>query len=150
MKRNPWPYAIVIYFVVFIGAMASWIVFAVRNDQQLVRNDYYDAELKFQADIDGRSRAAAVNASIDYDAAKQIVTITAPEEATTGSVYFYRPSNAKLDREISLALKDGAQAIDVRDFETGLWKIRVRWTLEGTEYRRDAIVVLAPMKVSSL
>jgi nitrogen fixation protein FixH len=150
MKRNPWPYAIIIYFVIFIAAVATWIGFAVRNEQQLVRSDYYEQEIKFQTDIDGQSRAANVNASVEYDATKQIVTIAAPGATGNGSVYFYRPSDSKLDREITLELKDGAQSIDVRKFESGLWKVRVTWTADGAEYRYHATIVLEPTKLSSL
>ncbi|MGZ5545373.1 MAG: FixH family protein [Limisphaerales bacterium] len=150
MKRNPWPYAIVIYFVIFISAMVTWIGFAVRNDQQLVRSDYYEQELKFQNEIDGQTRAAASNISVDYDSAKQVIRISAPGAAENGSVYFYRPSNAKLDRQLALSLKDGSQSIDVRNFEAGLWKLRVSWTQNGAEYRHNAVLILEPTKVSSL
>jgi hypothetical protein len=142
MKRNPWPYAIVAYFVIFIAAVTTWITFAVRNDQQLVRSDYYEQELKFQTDIDSQTRAANVNISLDYDAAKQIVTISLPGAATNGSIYFYRPSNAKLDREFTLALKNGAQPIDVAQFQSGLWKIRLRWTVNSAEFRYQQSLVL--------
>jgi hypothetical protein len=142
MKRNPWPYAIVAYFVIFITAMTIWIVFAVRNDQQLVRKDYYEQELKFQKDIDGQNRAANVNVFVNYDAAKQTVTVTLPGAAATGSIYFYRPSNAKLDCEFTLALKNGAQPIDVANFQSGLWKIRLHWTANSAEFRYDKSLVL--------
>jgi nitrogen fixation protein FixH len=150
MKCNPWPYAITAYFVIFIAAVTIWITFAVRNDQQLVRRDYYEQELKFQTDIDGQSRAASVNVYVDYDATKQTITLALPQVATAASVYFYRPSNAKLDREIKLALTNGAQAIDVAKFESGLWKLRVQWIADGAEFRHNATVVLAPTKISSL
>ena len=150
MKRNPWPYAIVIYFAIFISAMVTWISFAVRNDQQLVRSDYYEQELKFQNEIDGQTRAAASNISVDYDAVKQVIRISAPGVTENGSVYFYRPSNAKLDHQLALSLKDGSQSIDVRNFEAGLWKLRVSWTQNGAEYRHNAFLVLEPTKVSLL
>jgi nitrogen fixation protein FixH len=150
MKRNPWPYAIALYFVVFITAMTTWIVFAVRNDQQLVRKDYYEQELKFQTDIDGQTRAAAVKVSVNYDSIKQTVTVGLPSKIASGSIYFYRPSDSRLDREIKLALKEGSQSIDVRNFETGLWKVRLTWFTDGAEYRYNEMLVLAPAKVSSL
>jgi nitrogen fixation protein FixH len=150
MKRNPWPYAIIAYFIVFMGAIVLWISYAVRNDQQLVRKDYYEQELKFQTDIEGQSRAANVNISVNYDSTKQTVTVALPAPAASGSIYFYRPSDAKLDREITLALTNGSQSIDVGAFESGLWKIRVQWIAEGAEYRHNSTVVLEPVKLSSL
>lgn len=150
MKRNLWPYAIILYFVVFITAMTVWIIFAVRNDHELVRKDYYEQELKFQSDLDGQSRAASSNVSVQYDSTRQIITVSLPVSDAKGSIYFYRPSDAKLDREIALALDFNSQAVDVRAFEHGLWKLRLVWTADGLEYRHNATVVLAPAKLTSL
>jgi hypothetical protein len=150
MKRNPWPYAIIFYFIVFITAIATWITFAVRNDHELVRKDYYEQELKFQADIDGQARAATTQVSVDYDSATQRVTVSLPAGAAKGAIYFYRPSNAKLDRQIELAIDKGSQSVDVTRFESGLWKVRLIWTTDGVEYRHNATLVLAPTKLSSL
>ena len=150
MKRNPWPYAIVAYFVIFIAAVTIWITFAVRNDQQLVRSDYYEQELKFQNDLDGQARGATTHASLDYDALKQLISISIPSPVAKGAIYFYRPSDAKLDRQIDLVLEGGAQKIDVARFQGGLWKVRLTWTAEGIEYHHDTRIVLAPTKLSSL
>src|SRR4051794_34320246 len=119
MKRNPWPYAIILYFIVFIGAVATWIVFAARHDHELVRKDYYDQEMKFQSELDNQSRAASLNVKISYIAADQFVRIDLLSQASTGTVYFYRAAHAKLDREFPLVLKDAVQLIDVHDFERG-------------------------------
>jgi nitrogen fixation protein FixH len=148
MKRNPWPYAIVLYFVVFIAAIVAWITFAVRNEHELVRSDYYEQEIKFQKDIDGQSRAAGVNIDVSYDSTQQSVTISLPAQADSGSIYFYRPSDAKADREIALALKGGSQKVDVRDFKDGLWKIRVTWMQAGAEYRHNSTLVFTPTTIS--
>jgi nitrogen fixation protein FixH len=150
MKRNPWPYAIIAYFVIFIAAIVLWISFALRNDQQLVRKDYYEQELKYQTDIDGLSRAANVNVTVNYDSTKHSVIVSLPPPVATGSIYFYRPSDAKLDREITLSLYNGSQSIDVGAFQSGLWRIRVTWTAEGAEFRHNTTIVVAPTKLSSL
>lgn len=148
MKRNPWPYAIVAYFAVFIAAITVWVAFATRNDPQLVRADYYEEELKFQTDIDAQSRAANVDVSVAYDPIQQLVIIAFPTPVASGSIYFYRPSNPKADREFTLQLKDGAQKVNVRDFDNGLWKVRLKWLKDGAEYRRNATLVFAPTEVS--
>lgn len=150
MKRNFWPYAIVLYFIVFIGAIAAWIVFATHNDQELVRKDYYDQEILFQKEIDNRARAAALNVKISYDAIEQSVRIDLPSQVSQGTVYFYRAAHAKLDREFPLVLNDGVQSIDVRNFERGLWKVRLHWLAEGVEFRHDQSLVFASKTLSAL
>ena len=89
MKHNPWPFAIIAYFVLFITAMISSIVFAVRNDQELVRKDYYEQELKFQNEIDSSTRAAAVPFRMDYQPAGQKLDIALPPDSRNAAVHFF-------------------------------------------------------------
>jgi hypothetical protein len=150
MKRNPWPYAILLYFIVFISAMAAWIVFAVRNDQELVRADYYEQELTFQRDLDGSNRGASADFTLTYQPEIQALDIRVPSNASNAAIYFYRPSEAKLDRTVRLQLKDGQSALDLHDFQPGMWKLRVTWNLDGLAYRRDESLVLAPFNPATL
>jgi nitrogen fixation protein FixH len=150
MKRNLWPLAILLYFVVFISALVVWIVFATHNDPQLVRKDYYEQELSFQRQIDGERRASTVDLKLEYDNSTQSLAVSLPSEATKASLYLYRPSNAKLDREFALSLADGGDKIDVRGLEAGLWKVRLTWTAGGLEYLRETTIIFAPTKLSSL
>ena len=141
MKRNPWPYAIALYFVLFISAMTVWIVFAVRNDHQLVRKDYYEQELKYQNELDSFERAAGANIQIAYQPETRLLTFTFPQEAT-GTIHFYRPSNVRSDRQMPLALRNGVQTIDVKAFDAGLWQVRLHWSANGAEFRHDRKIVL--------
>ncbi|HUS37671.1 MAG TPA: FixH family protein [Verrucomicrobiae bacterium] len=141
MKRNPWPYAIGLYFVLFISAMTMWIIFAVRNDHQLVRKDYYEQELKYQSELDSFERAAVVNIQIAYQPETRLLTFTFQQEAT-GTIHFYRPSNVRSDRQVPLALQNGVQTIDVRAFDPGLWQVRLHWSANGAEFRHDRKIVL--------
>ena len=140
MKKNPWPYAIVIYFAVFITAMTSWIVFAVRNDHQLVRKDYYEHELKFQNELDSFKRAAAADVRVNYDRAAQVVTIALPAGADEASAHFYRPSDVSLDKQLRIAPQ---APINVSGFAEGLWRLRLSWKLGDAFYRHDETLVLA-------
>lgn len=146
MKRNPWPYAIILYFVLFITAMTSWIVFAVRNNQELVRKDYYEQEIKYQGEIESVARGAASKVKVDYDPASQIVRIQGPAEVTTGTIQFYRPAHAKLDQRLPLTLVQGEQKLDVSQFEPGFWRVSLAWTMDGLEYRYGQSLVLSRPK----
>lgn len=142
MKRNLWPYAIILYFIIFISGMVSWIAFAMRNDHELVRKDYYEQEIKFQSEMEKRARSSALRIKVAYDAPTRRIEVRIPGAVSTGTILFYRPSNAKLDRELKIVLKDGSQTIDVRGFESGLWKVRLSWTANSEEYRHEESIVL--------
>jgi hypothetical protein len=149
VRRNPWPYAIIGWFVLFISGMAAWTVVAVRHDPDLVRPDYYDEEIRFQKQIERVNRTAPVKGevSVVHDASQHAVAIRLPLAHATptvaGRVKFYRPSNARLDFERPLVLESGAmQRVSTDGLEAGLWKVQVRWTFDGAEYYYDQALVL--------
>src|ERR1043165_8307480 len=90
---NPWPYAIIGYFVFFVMCVAAFITWAVRQDMDLVRKDYYDHEILFQQQIDRQKRALDLGpqAAIAYDPALHAVTISLPAShasAASGTIRF--------------------------------------------------------------
>jgi hypothetical protein len=147
--RSPWPYAIIGWFAIFGTAMAAWVVVAVRNDMDLVSADYYEQEILHQRQIDRQARTLPVQSEVKvaYDAAQQRITVALPAAHAAlarGKINFYRPSNAKLDRELKLSLDSaGEQTLDAKPLQPGLWKVRVQWTVAGEEFYFDQTVVIA-------
>jgi hypothetical protein len=148
--RSPWPYAIIGWFAIFGTAMAAWVVVAVRNDMDLVSADYYDREIRHQQQIDRQARTLPVQSEVKvaYDAAQQRITVALPvahAALARGKINFYRPSDAKLDREAKLSLNAvGTQELDATLLRPGFWKIRVQWTVNGEEYYFDQAFTIAP------
>ena len=138
MKRNLWPYAIVSYFIVFITGIITGVSFAMRHDDQLVRPDYYEHEIKYQDQIDRIARTDRSNTTITYDRSSQSLRIQLPNTNIIGTVHLYRPSNGRLDKKFTLT----AEPIDVSTLEPGLWKVRLNWILSGHEYYFEKPVVL--------
>ena len=152
MKKNVWPYAIVAYFVVFITGMITWVGFAMRHDDQLVRPDYYEHEIQYQNQIDRVARTRALNHSVDvaYDAARNAVSISLPPgmrgQKFEGTIHLYRPSDARLDRVLKFAPSvDGTQQINVSSLQAGLWKLRLDWKASNAEYYLEKSLVLRGM-----
>ena len=148
-RRNPWPYAIIAYFAVFITAVFLWVGFAMRNSMELVRPDYYEAEIRFQQQIDRVHRTSAIreDVRVAYDPAGRQVVVRIPGDhavgGVRGAVHLYRPSNASLDRTLDLAVgQDGWQRIGVEDLQAGYWKINVTWSSQGQEYFIEQAVLL--------
>ncbi len=142
MRKNPWPTAIIAYFALFISAMVYWIAFAVRNDHELVRPDYYEQELRFQEEIDQANRGVGVAVRVEHDPARQTVTVHLPVKPDGGVVQFYRPSHSSLDQTVPLSLVEGKQVIDVRAFRPGLWRLRLIWSAGGATHLRGATLAL--------
>ena len=146
--RNPWPISIAAFFAIAITFIVCFIAWAVRQREDLVSADYYEREVRFQSQLDSmnRSQAVATKTVVTFEPAGQTIIITLPEAQTpgvTGSIHLYRPSDARLDQELPLALAtDGTQRLDTKKLADGLWKVRVKWNANGQDYFLDQPVIV--------
>lgn len=154
-EQNPppksiWPYAIIAYFVCFIGVVAAFITFAVKQDVHLVRPDYYSAEIRYQEQIDRISRTDQLGrqVAIEYSAKHRKLGVQLPptHEDATGEVKFYRPNNPGLDRSVALQLENNnRQYLDTKDLANGSWRVELKWRAGGVDYfKSQKIVVFNP------
>ncbi len=147
-SQNPWPVALVVFFILFASYIVGFVIFACRQKMDLVRADYYDQEIRFQQQIDRVQRSAPVlaDAGIDYDRAGDLVTVSLPavkQNDISGTVSFYRPSDAGLDSNVPLGLDPaGRQSVSVRSLRAGLWKVRVQWKSAEQEYFFEKPIVI--------
>jgi nitrogen fixation protein FixH len=148
-SRNPWPIAITGFFVIAILFIVTFIAFAMRQREDLVSADYYEREVRYQGQLDSmnRSQSLAAQPVVTFEPGPQVIVITLPAGQTrgaTGSIQLYRPSDARLDRNVPLALNaEGIQRLDARELRDGLWKVRVKWNIGGKNYFVDQPVIVA-------
>lgn len=147
-RLNLWPYAIVTYFVVFISCVVAFIAWSVHQNMDLVRSDYYEQEIRYQDQIERLKRTQPLNAEVNvaYDLARQRITVTLPTTHVAqakGRIHFYRPSDAKLDRDFPLNLAaDATQTLDAKLLHPGQYKVRVEWSSDGQEFFFDRSIVV--------
>jgi hypothetical protein len=147
-RRNPWPIAITVYFILFAAFLATFLVWAVRQREDLVSADYYDREVRYQQQLDAMNQAQplAMEPVVTFDPVQQSIVITLPPaqaQGAVGSVHLYRPSDARLDRDVPLALDpEGVQRLDTKELRDGLWKVRLKWTANGRDYFLDRPVII--------
>jgi nitrogen fixation protein FixH len=147
-RRNPWPIVIVAYFAVFIAFLVTFIVYASTQRVDLVRRDYYEEEIRFQEQLERveRARQAGISLAVAYDQKRDCLTLSLAGAATnsiSGRIHLYRPSDARLDQEYPLLLdKSGSQSLAMEKLQRGLWKVRVRWTMQGEEYYLEQRVLV--------
>lgn len=153
-SRNPWPIAIIAFFIVFATFLAAFVVWALGQKQDLVTENYYEQEVRYQAQLNrlNRTQAQAGQNLVTFDATRNCIVITLPAARTPGTrgrIQLYRPSNARLDREVPLAVNaGGVQTLDAKAMAAGLWKIRIQWSVNGQEYFFDQAVVVTGVPIS--
>ena len=141
MKIN-WGTGIVIAFTLFMSFILFFIIKVQTNskyDNEFVVNEYYKKELLAQQDLDKEQNA--------YDLKKDQVLINVVPEGIAiefpkdfdyktiqGKVSLYRPSNQKLDFEVSISLSSAHLLIPKSNLVGGRWDISIDWNYQGKNY----------------
>lgn len=143
MKMN-WGTGIILSFVIFVGAIALIIIFPFNQKVDLVTNDYYERELRYQEQIDKTSRTAMLEEEIKINRNKNTVEIIYPGSygKISGEIIFYRPSDSSKDIEFNIAADSaGKQVIDIGSLVPGLWKLKISWNMNGQGYYIEKIIM---------
>lgn len=140
MKLN-WGTAIVIAFVCFIGFIMYFVISMATNDKydhDLVVEDYYQKELKFQTDIDKEKNAKSLKTNISWKKTNDGILVEFPKDLDIkkikGSVFLYRPSNKRLDFEMPISLSNHNLLIPDNKLLDGRWNINIDWTYGNKSY----------------
>jgi len=152
--RNPWPYAIIATFVIFISGTIGLIVMASTQKVDLVSSNYYEQEIKYQTRMDDLDRTKPLGATTTYDDAGKRIVILLPAghagKNVTGTIQLYRPAASGLDQQFKLEPNaSGVQTLDAANLQNGLWKIRVAWNVAGQDYFLDQKLVIGPAAVAA-
>ena len=150
-KREIWPYAIVAVFVVFVTFIVASGVTMLNSQVDLVKEDYYGAELKFQEHINTGILTKSLQKEIEVrsvgDAGEYLLTFpldTLQRKKVSGDILIFRPSDASLDQHF-VVLPDGFgnQSIDLRGALPGMWRIKIDWQEGGLSFYHEEPLFLA-------
>ena len=144
--RLHWGVGIAATYLVFAGATAGFVTFAMQQRVDLVRPDYYAHSLALDAQRRAEARTAALGDRfrIHVDDRGRTIAVTWPREhagAVRGTVWLYRPSDSSADRRLAIAPDAGGRQSFRVDGPTGRWLVRLDWTVDGDAYvaERDLV-----------
>ncbi|MBS0025926.1 FixH family protein [Chitinophaga sp. 22321] len=137
-----WGHKIIIVFAVFAAGMLTLVTKSMRTKIDMVTQDYYGEELKYQQVIDGKQNAAGLSAPIMVAQPEEGIMITYPREllgkTINGRLTFYRPSDAGKDIHLSLQPDpSGHQLINRQLFIKGQYRMKVQWTINDQPFYQE-------------
>jgi hypothetical protein len=138
LKFN-WGTGIVISMIIFMLVTTGMMILFINQKVDLVTDNYYDKELKFQQQIDKVNNTNNLKEKIElkYDGKRVIVKF--PESyipgKPSGELLFYRPSDNKKDFKIPLSIDSaGVQVVPFSSLDKGYWKVQLHWSMKSAEY----------------
>jgi hypothetical protein len=133
-----WGYKIAGFYLVFVTGI-MWLVF--QSSQQkvdLVTQDYYAQELRYQERIDQTKRASGLSAPLQIMQHGRQVSLQFPAEFNgkkiSGSVVLYCPSNKDMDISTVLQTVNNQMQWTIPEKNQGLHELQVSWESEGKTY----------------
>lgn len=140
-----WGHAVIVYFSAFVLFMLFMVYQCVRQDFDLVTEDYYAQEIGYQSDIDAQQRAnnLATPATIALHDKILAINIPAQAMAEAGEIYLFRPSATALDKKYALKTEaDGSQFLDLSALTTGAYNVQLRWKSGGVDYQATQRIII--------
>lgn len=139
-----WGWKIAILYGSFASLMVFMAIMAMRQDVSLVTPDYYSQTLVFQDEINQREltnnsgRKPIVETIRE---AEQIVVAFPSEEAITGKVWLYRPSDSSQDEHETFNVAAGEPVVlNMKGKPIGLWRIKINFTAGGVDYLSEQVL----------
>ena len=133
-----WGTGIVTAIVIFMAIIIATVIFMMNQDVDLVSSDYYEKGIKYQEQIDMENRSQRLKDNVKMEWNGEMFEISFPDEfedqAISGEIFFYRPSDSKKDFRLPLNLTDRKQYIPVQGLEKGLWRVKLNWNLNNKDY----------------
>lgn len=148
MKNFSWGHGVVIALFAFIVFILS-MLFLFPNGQknsEMVTDNYYEEELKYQDVIDAKKRADQLQEKPVYGQDKNGITITFPKDYdnsnTTVKFVLNRTDDQNLDIKKSVQLDANKSfLIPSKVLRLGNYTLRLNWTKDKTDYRMDYDVI---------
>jgi hypothetical protein len=145
MKLN-WGSGIAIGFTCFVIFMGTLVIKSFNQNFDLVHEDYYGEELKYQERIDRGMESSSLKGTISYEISNGEIILKFPEgmkeKQISGEVLFFRPSDKRKDVKVNLNPANGEQRFPLAQFSKGLYKVQINWESEGKKYYNEETLTL--------
>jgi len=139
-----WGTGIFIFLILFLLAAAFFIGFAMRQDVNLVHEDYYEQGVKYteQMNVDARSKSFADSVKTRFEGEYLVVDLhRSPQmKIDSGYVLLYRPSSSSLDLNIPFDVVNNTLNIHGSELYKGRYILKLSWYSEGLRYEVDKAI----------
>lgn len=140
MKFN-WGTGILIFLILFLLAAAVFIGFAMKQEVNLVYEDYYEKGVDHAHQMETEARSVQYQDSVQtrFEDGYLVLNFLGSQEMEidSGSVVFYRPSSRSLDLKMPFDAVEGTMKIPGSDLIRGRYILKLYWYSEGLKYEVD-------------
>lgn len=131
-----WGTGILIFLIIFVLFIATFVVFAFQQDVNLVHKEYYQKGVDFDQERDRKNRGASQTHQVTIEQGDGKVKIQFNEQYFSQlkdvKVYFYRASDRHEDKRFDL--NQAELVVNKSDLIKGKYTLNISWKQDEEEY----------------
>jgi hypothetical protein len=140
-----WGIKILILYIGFMVMVLASTFFAMNQRVDLVTDNYYEKELKYQEQIDKSKRTKSLKEKTEIQLLDKQIKIKFPalpdKNSSKNSILLYRPSDPLKDLKVVVSTDSlGIQFVPSEKLTRGFWKIKLNWVTNETEYYDECVL----------
>lgn len=142
-----WGYRVTLLTVGFVCFMLFLVISAFNQTFDLVAEDYYGKELKFEGQMTKQANQQQMKEPVACRLSDNTLFIQFPKQlsgkAISGNILFFRPSDAKKDLLIPIRCSEsGVQEFSINQFSKGLYRIQIDYLVENVTYYSEQTIMI--------
>lgn len=141
-----WGKKILIVYLLFVAGILFMVVKSSMQKTDLVADDYYARELKYQDKIDEMGRVNALKQEVVCSITGSTLTITFPKDFAgkklQGEAILYCPSDEKKDIKQVFNVQDSPLQMNIPAERKGLFELQLSWQESGVTYYFEKKIII--------
>lgn len=137
MKLN-WGNGLIIFFAIFFIWVFSFVFFAMRQNNDLMSDDYYQKGANYTDQININKRSVAYRDSIQINKSGNQVQIDLSKGLTLSGdsvfVYFFRSSDKTKDLRLGFKASESPFLIKTEKLFHGRYQVSLAWSIRKEKY----------------
>jgi nitrogen fixation protein FixH len=143
-----WGTRIVLLYLGFVALIVTLVYCSMHEDFDLVTQDYYGEEIRYQEVIDAGKNQAALSAPVRLEQQGRTVKFSFPPEiqgsAVKGTAQFYSAVNAKWDKTLDLNVDKALATVSIEGLKPGSYAVKIKWTCNDKPYYQETQMKIQP------
>ena len=136
MKLN-WGSYIFILILIFLTLCTVFIIFSLRQDIDLVTEEYYEEGADFTSEMEITERSKDYIDSIIISQEEGYLEFNIPcslSDIKTFDLWFYRPSDKDEDLRTTLEINDAPVLVSTDNLIKGRYILHISWELDSLDF----------------
>ena len=133
-----WGYKIAFVYIGFVAFIGILVYKASNQKFDLVTQDYYEQELKYQQVIDQAANTSKLSTPVVVERREGALKISLPDEMKSKKkhveFYLYHAADAKKDFRRSFQLDENELTQALPAGMSGMYELKLSWEAEGVKY----------------